>query len=155
MKVTPMTDKAADDQAKAFGLWPRGLYDFEVVEAKERVSKAGNDMIELVVKVYNPEGRYRQIFDYLVETDATGYKLRHFAKAVNLLAQYEKGELSADDCVGRTGRCQLAIKKDNNGVYPDKNVIQDYEPVVHESTKPLVSTGGTTTNKDFDDEIPF
>jgi len=152
MRFEPMTDNAADTQANAFRLWKRGLYDFEVVEAEDRTSKAGNDMVELQVRIYNQEGRSRVIFDYLVATEATGYKIRHFASATGMLAQYEKGELDAKQMLGKTGRCQLGIQKDKQGLYPDKNIINDYVPKVAGGESGVSSAPAAD---EMDDEIPF
>lgn len=145
MKVTPISE--AD--ANAAGLWKRGLVDFEVTDAKEKLSKAGNDMIELLVKVYNAEGKSRTLFDYLVSSEATAYKVRHFAAATGMLPQYEKGELRALDCVGKTGRCQMGIDKGKNG-YPDRNNISDY--AVKVGGEPLIASMST---EELDDDIPF
>ena len=37
-----------------FSLLPEGLYDIEVVEAEERSSKSGNQMIALTIEVRHP-----------------------------------------------------------------------------------------------------
>lgn len=146
MRVTPITEAEAEDA----GLWKSGLYDFEVLESKDRVSKSGNDMIELNLKLFDPEGRSFRLFDYLVSIESMGFKVRHFASAVGLLAQYEAGELKAEDCQGRTGRAQVTKQKAKGG-YPAKNVIQDYLPVL--AGQPLV---GSVKNPEIeDDEIPF
>lgn len=145
MKVTPISE--AD--AKAAGLWKRGLYDFEVLTAIDTHSKANNEMIEMEVKVYDTEGKGRVFKDWLVsgEHPLTAAKVRHFASATGQLPQYEKGELKAFDCVGKTGRCQIAIEKGKDP-YPDKNKIADYAPRV--AGAPLIASV-----KDMDDEIPF
>lgn len=130
------------------GLMPKGMYDFEVTEAADKQSKAGNDMVELLVRVYDEEGKSRKLFDWLVDTDGGAFKIRHFAEATGMLAEYERGELLSHDMVGKTGRCQVLIKKDKTGEYPDKNVISDY----------VKSDGNAATSRTaelVDDEIPF
>jgi hypothetical protein len=146
MRVTPITEKEAEDA----GLWKSGLYDFEVLTATDRLSKAGNDMIELNLKLYDPEGRSFRLFDYLVSNEAMAFKVRHFASATGMLPQYEAGELKGEDCVGKSGRAQVTRQKAKGG-YPAKNVIQDYLPVL--AGQPLVRS---VKNPDMaDDEIPF
>lgn len=148
MKFKPISEK----EAMEAGLWPRALHDFEVIDALEKVSRTGNDMIELNVAVFNSEGtKHRKLFDYLVDSEKTQYKVRHFASATGLLKEYEAGELKAEDCKGKTGRCQLAIKAAENG-YPAKNVIADYIPVVPGA--PLIASKAP---EDYlnDSEIPF
>lgn len=144
MKVNPISEQ----DAAAPGLWKRGLYDFEVVTAVEKVSKGGNDMTELLNKVFDASGKSRLVNDYLVESEGMAYKTRHFAAATGMLKQYEKGDVPAADMVGKTGRCQLTIEKGKDG-YPDKNKIQDYVP----TTGKLIAS---VADKDLpDDEIPF
>lgn len=143
MKVTPISE--AD--AAIAGLRKAGLYDFEVLESKDRISKNENEMIELNVKLYDTEGRTFRLFDYLVSSEGMAYKIRHYASATGQLPQYEKGELRAEDQQGKTGRCQVGIQKARDG-YPAKNVIQDYVPNVPGA--PLIASV-----KDMDDEIPF
>lgn len=150
MKFTPMSEAAARTQASAFGLWPRGIYDFEVSEAKDRISASGNPMIELNVTVYNKEGHTRKVYDYLIDSEKTGYKVRHFASSVGMTKEYESGELDASALVGKAGKLQLYIKKDKKGAYPDKNAVSDYVPVVPGA--PLIASSAP---EDMDDEIPF
>jgi hypothetical protein len=148
VRFQPKTEK---EVAEA-GLLAKGVYDFEVTEATEKQSKAGNDMVELIVAVYDAEGRSRKIFDWLVDSEGSAYKIRHFAEAAGLLPQYEKGDLPAHAMIGRTGRCQVIIKKDKTGEYPDKNAIADY--VSGGASKPAAAPADTTPAL-VDDEIPF
>jgi hypothetical protein len=125
IKAVKFQPKSETEIAEA-GNFPAGVYDFEVSAAKDTFSKAGNDMIELQVTVHDNEGRSRKIFDYLVHTDGSAYKVRNFAIAVGMLAEYERGEMLAEDMMGRTGKCRVFIKKDKDKQYPDKNAIGDY-----------------------------
>lgn len=144
MRFTPKTEK---EVAEA-GMMPKGVYDFEVAEAAEKQSKAGNDMVELIVRVYDSEGRSRKLYDWLVDSEGAAYKIRHFAEATNMLPEYERGELQSHDMIGKTGRCQVIIKKDKTGEYPDKNAIADY--VSGGANKPAQKV-----EEELDDEIPF
>lgn len=143
MKVDPITEKQAEES----GLRQRGLYDFEVLEAKDRLSKAGNDMMETRVKLFDSDGRSFSLFDYLVNTDGMAYKLRHYASSTGQLAAYEKGELRAEEQPGKTGRCQVGIQPAKDG-YPAKNIIQDYVPNTGKLIASMLAAG-------LDDEIPF
>lgn len=136
MKFTPKTE----EEINADGLIPAGEYPFEITEATDQFSKAGNEMIVLRVIVFHGSGE-SIIYDYLME--AVAYKLHHAAAACGLLEQYNSGNLDAALFEYKTGRCKVAIQKDKSGNYPDRNVIRDY--IV---TKP----GGSNP---VDDEIPF
>lgn len=140
MRFQPRTEQ----EVSAGGLWVKGTYDFEVVEAAEKQSSKGNDMVELVIRLYDKEGRTKKVFDWLVATTGGAYKIRHFADATGMLGEYERGELEAFKMVGKVGRCEVAIKKDKAGAYPDKNSISDY-----------VKSDTPVNLPEQDDEIPF
>lgn len=121
MKFQPKTEKQIAEES----LLPVGTYSFQVVEAKEAVSKGGNDMIVLKNQIYRDDGSPSlMVDDYLVSSIA--YKLRHAADACGLIAEYESGELQALDFEGKSGQLKLRIQKDKEGKYPDKNVVGDY-----------------------------
>lgn len=132
MQVTP---KKEEELKKPFDLLPdNSEYDFEVLNAIDKVSKSGNDMIEINIGIYTSDKIGPRIFDYLL--DAMEAKLRHFCDTTGLLREYENGTLNAEMCRGRAGKCRIGIKKDKTGQYPDKNVIKDY---VCRPAKPLRS----------------
>jgi hypothetical protein len=94
MDFQPQTEKQIADSK----LLPKGNYDFEIVDAEEKKSSAGNDMIELKVQVSKGNGLARTLPDYLVPKRAE--KLRHCCAACGLLEKYERGVLADDDFVG-------------------------------------------------------
>lgn len=105
-------------------LAPDGDYDFTVIKAEEMTSAKGNPMIKLKLGIFNGEAMRWHVTDFLVA--AMEAKLRHFSETTGLLARYERGELAADDCTGRSGRVRLVIESDEMGKYPDKNSVKDY-----------------------------
>ena len=125
MRFAPKSEEQVSNLLKS------GEGDFEVRQATDKVSQSQNEMIELVLDVHDANGKKGLISDYLIEGMA--HKLRHFCYAVGLGHVYEAGELTAEACRGRSGRCVIGIEKDSGGVYPDKNKIRDY--VVADSTK--------------------
>lgn len=152
MRFTPKTQEELDKE----GLLPKGVYDFEVFRAEDKTSKKGNEMIELGIKLFDPNGGTPFVNDYLME--AMAYKLRHFCEVTGLVRQYDDGSLCADDCVGRAGKAKVDIEPAANG-YPAKNVIKDYvterakderDAVNTAHKNPPVQGGG-----DAEDEIPW
>lgn len=140
MRFEPKTEK----EVQEMNLRDPGEYDFLVVEAEDKLSRAGNDMAEIKLQMEDGQGRRFHITDYLVGTDGMAYKVRHFAEAVGLLAEYEKGNLPAEIMTGRTGRCKVGIKP-AQGQYRAQNTVTDYIP-----------TGDAAPVKQLvDDEIPF
>jgi hypothetical protein len=105
-------------------IWPKGDYDFEIIEVFEKVSQSrGNPMFELIVKITRPEGS-RIITDYVLPKRPE--KLRQCCGACGVLDKYDQGVLAADDFVGKRGRLKLGVEKDKARKYPDKNVVVDY-----------------------------
>lgn len=153
MRFQPKTEKEAAEA----NLYPKGDYDFEVLEAEDTKSNAGNDMIKLKARVFSPDGTAsRTVTDYLLE--AMAFKLRHFAACMNVMAQYEEGRLSASDLVGRVGRCSLDIEPESKGkdgkTFPPKNVIKDYlVPAGAGGNRPVREPGDD--NPFGEDEIPL
>ena len=148
MRVNP---KSEEEIARA-GLLPAGEYGFEIVEAEDKVSKAGNEMVELKVKLFGPDGD-ATVFDYLIDGGRSAFKVRHFAESTGMIGQYERGDMPAHLMVGKTGRCKVAITKDKNGQYPDKNGIADY---IKATGAPVQSRRPASPPKqDLDDDIPF
>lgn len=125
-------ESKTEEQIKAELVMPEGEYDFEVTEAVNKVSRAGNDMIEVKLKVFAPDGGFRMVTDYLMPKMA--FKLRHFCETTGLMDRYDAGNLTAMNCENRTGRVLLQIEperkgKDKDGndkTFPPKNSVGDY-----------------------------
>lgn len=143
MKISSPLSK---QQLQEGDLIPNGDYDFEVADAQDKHSKKGQEMIELQLRIWLPDGRIKVIFDYLLES--MPWKLGHFAQATGLMEQYESGELCSQDCRGRAGRLSIYIQRDKTGLYGDRSSVKDYL-TDQEPTKPTKQT------ESFDDSIPF
>lgn len=156
MKFTPKSDKELAEER----LLPEGEYGFEISGGEDKVSKKGNEMIELTVRVFKPDGNFNLVTDYLME--AILYKVSHAAKACGLEDKYESGDLHGEDFIGKTGMLKLGIQKDKEGQYPDKNVVKDYI-VPKDGEENLPPKGSVASAErmdkakkdDLEDEIPF
>ncbi len=127
MNFQPRTVEEITNEKRQFAtqsLLPPGWYDFEVMAAEEAVSKkSGKDMIKLKLRVFNPNGGEKHVYDYLIETAPT--HLFDFCESVGLENEYHAGTLTADDCIGKAAKVQIIIDdKDKN--YPPKNVAKNY-----------------------------
>ena len=114
----------SEEEIKALNIIEPGIYDFEVLDAQEKISKSGNPMIEMQIKVWDLHGKEKTITDYMVSTPKMLYKVKHFCDSVGLTQKYESGSFAPYDCIGKTGKLNLTIQKSND--YPDKNSIKDY-----------------------------
>lgn len=140
MKFTPKTN----EELSELGLIKDGIYNFEVLESAQQLSKSGNEMIKVKLGVWDSKGVMRVIFDYLLE--AMPHKLHHFCETTGLKDKYNIGELNAEDCLHKSGKVHITIEKgkekSEGGFYPDKNSVKDY---VKEDKKVDL----------LNDEIPF
>lgn len=154
----------SEEELKAELVMPEGEYDFEVIEAADAVSKKGNDMIVVKLKVFAPDGGFRLVTDYLMAKMA--FKLRHFCETTGMMDRYEAGGLMARHCEGRSGRVLLQVepeRKSDDGAktYPPKNSVGDYakapasgEAASGKYRKASVPTPGGANDME-DEEIPF
>ena len=150
------TEPKSEAEIQSMMLMPEGIYPFTVVEAKERVSKSGNEMIELKLEVIDGYNRPHFIFDYLLASMA--FKLRHFCEYTGLLDKYDADNLQASDCVRKRGFVELKADKGPRVVdgreYAPKNSVKDYV-----ADKPAeadkLSFAEATLPPDFNQEIPW
>lgn len=149
MQFAPKTE----DQLRTQNLIPDDTEcDFEVVESKHAVSKKGNEMIALKLRVFS-QSRESFVFDYLMES--MGFKLLHFCEATNKTSQYASGNLRAEDCERATGKCVVSIEP-ASGNYAAKNVISDY--IGHRETKSVkinATIQKPATQTVETDDVPF
>lgn len=143
MRIEPKTDQQLREIEES-SLLPEGVYDFEVISAVEKLSKTGNEMVEIKVRVETE--RSYIITDFLVAIDSMAYKIKHFAESVGLLEEYKAGHMPAEQMVGSVGKAKVAIQA-AKGEYKAKNVIRDYIPAKNGAV--------TRAPADLDDEIPF
>lgn len=153
MRFTPKSNEELEKEAAARGPFSAGVYDFEFTEAVDDISKAGNDMITVTLKIYNEQGESRKVKDYLMESMA--FKLRHACETSGLSAAYEAGEIEAADFVGRSGRVKIKVKR--QPPYADKNEVADYiveEVAVTPATRAAFQKSAPTRHEE-EDVIPF
>jgi hypothetical protein len=142
-----MTEKELNQK----DLLKEGIYDFEVGQAVDKVSKAGNEMIQLDLTVYDSNGKKYYIYDYILESFPK--KFHHAVKACGLLKGNKELDLYATDFIGKCGKVQVGIEADKTGQFWDRNVILDYIVNADESSK--LPEKKVNMKREIDDEIPF
>ena len=105
-------------------LLPEGAYDFEVIEASEKESSNGNEMMVLKLRAVS-NGTSKVITDYILASNIR--KVRSVARACDLLDLFGTGEILAEHFIGRQGRAKLVIERGVRN-FPDRNVVGVYLP---------------------------
>ena len=135
-------------QSSGFELLPEGTYDIEVIDAEERTSQKGNEMIALTLQAQHPDGYPVRIWDYLVSVAAATFKIEQFCGAAGLQEKFKAGRLLADDCVGKKVSAKIEIESGRDN-FSDRNSIREYvtagatakgiatQPGTAESPKPI------------------
>lgn len=144
-----------------FQLVKEGEYDAVISSAKDTISaNSGNPMIDLMVTVFDENGKPVGIRDFLVFTRQMMWKVVHFANSAGELPAYEEGALCADIARDKRVRVRVVVEPGNDipldklkgkplgSKYPDKNKIEDY--VKKEDQKPL-----DHKPNDLDEDVPF
>jgi hypothetical protein len=149
MRFTPKTE----EELQVGALLEEGTYEYQVIDAKESISKAGHDMIEMKLMLWDKDGRERVMYDYLLE--AMGHKLRHFCESHGMLNKYESGQLAATDCRDKQGKVEVTIQSGkpnpNGGIYPSRNSVKDY--VVGDVA--TIDKQAIPVKNEFDNDLPF
>ncbi|MDP7030247.1 MAG: DUF669 domain-containing protein [Phycisphaerales bacterium] len=147
-------------QRSGLELLPAGEYDIEVIEAEERSSQKGNQMIALTLQAKHPDGYDARVWDYLVSVQAAVFKIKMFCEATGLQKQFERGRLTAEECVGRRARATVIIEEGRDG-FSDRNSIQEYRPADAEPRGIATNPGETAAEPPAepmpvsDQDIPF
>lgn len=127
----PKLSEEEAQKAREFPLLPDGIYDFEVTEARYKMSQSGNPMIELKVKIKH-NGQDFNVFDNLIGTPNMTWKTRHFCASTGLLAEFEAETFNERMAIHKRGICQIGNvgerpKNDGSGKsWKAKNEVEDY-----------------------------
>lgn len=163
MRVKPITPEQAMQAATTFEPLRPGDYDFSIYQAEDTKSAKGDDMLKITLHILLGEGRHRTVFDYILGTDNWAWKARHLAESIDMVSQYEQGELDPDFLEGRAGRLKLKIKP-ASGQFGAGNQVVDYIPRETQSNPgqrtPAINRAPAPSREkvlagDIDDEIPF
>ena len=152
MNFEPKTEKQLAEE----NLLPKGVYPYEVMRAEAKQSKKGNDMIELELRVFTPDGKEKSLRDWLMA--AMGFKLFHFCAYAGLSRQYEAGTLTSHDCEGKSGFLEVVIQEDKSGQYPPRNSVKDYvRPGFNKTAQPAKLTDAQLANVNdaASEDVPF
>ena len=138
-------------------LLSEGTGNFEVISAEEKTSSAGNDMLKLILKVWDKDGNVAQVFDYLVGHKQMLWKIKHFCESIGKPQLYSESSpvIKANELLGLSGDCSIETqsKRTVNGkTYDARSVIEDYIPAEEKASKKEDPAKQAAI---FDDDIPF
>lgn len=136
-KFTPKTEQ------EALGLLEKGNYEFIVKECNEKISRAGNPQLEVILLIVHDKVEHL-IYDYLSE-EFMVFKLKHFIETLLGSNVYQEGSFNPKDSIGKKGMAKIMVREDKDGKFPTKNSIADYLPSIQ-----MVNATHT-----FNDAIPF
>jgi len=135
MKYTPYTES----QIQSMNVMDEGTYTFKVLEVittdkynKPLCDKNGTEMAKLKLLIWDNHNRERTLFTYVTGDGAFAYKLRHFAKTIGMLSEYELGEFVVEKTIGKIGTAEVVLQKgtsknDGTGdLWPDRNDVKDF-----------------------------
>lgn len=127
-----------------------GIYEAEIVNAEEKRSKQGNDMLQVTYTVFVGSTQ-RILDDYFVNDNPSGLtRLKKLCAAIG--HDFEGGEVGPGDVMGKSLKLKIKTQKSKDPQYDDKNVAAGYMGIndeVQSETPAEVVTGG------HGDNIPF
>ena len=135
-------------EEKKFICLPKGEYEVEINEVVQKVSKAGNDMLELTLTAYAEDGSKVRLFDYIVNGSGL-WKLKALCKATGI--EFD-GTLEEQLLVGKRMMARIDLRKATEK-YGEKNQIDEYlySGVKKVEQKPVAVTPTTAEV----DDLPF
>jgi hypothetical protein len=156
MHYTPYSEA----EIQSMGTIEEGIYPFRVLEVvvKDKFNaplrdKNNIDMAKLKIMIWDKEDREKTLYTFISGDGNFAYKLRHFAKTIGLLQDYEEGSFEIEKTVGKEGFASLVIKKgtlktDGSGeMWADRNDVKDF-------VDSLPQDSSSSTQLD-DDDIAF
>jgi hypothetical protein len=146
-----------------YQLLPDGEYSAVISSPIDKISQnSGNPMIEVILTVYDANGKDHTVKDYLSYSRSMAWKMIHCAESAGKLQEYKDKKFCADVIRGCNVKVRIGTEKGGEipidklkgkapgARYPDKNKVEDYI-VGSVSDKPVVAN----TDGFLDEEIPF
>lgn len=105
---------------------PAGDYVLEIENIEERVSKAGNDMLNITFNVAEGEYEGRKIFEFYVLSEKALWKLKDLLIALGIDAEGQV-DISIDDLEGEMLIGNVEIQEQKG--YDPSNKIKTHKPL--------------------------
>jgi hypothetical protein len=149
-----------EEQAQAMNTpLVEGEAKFEVIDAEERLSSNGNEMMVLTLSIIDSAGSQGTLKANLIALEKVAFKIRHFWESVGMLARYEHstsedgdGEINAIEFIGKKGACIIKKQKSDNPKYDGKLDVYDY---IASKEQQAYEKQDVKSEDSFDDDVPF
>jgi len=111
----PINYTAGAPRTNNYPILPAGEYPFRVLDASEALSKSGNKMIKLKIAAGDGKTADIVLFDYLVFTESSVWKVDAFLKSCGMHpGEGKEATIKADEFIGWEGRVKVVVE-DYNG----------------------------------------
>lgn len=136
LNYTVYTEQEAIEER--FSLLKEGEYDAVIISSQDRTSGGGNPMMDMMLQVFDDNGKRRDVRDFLVFTKTMMWRVIHFAESAGVMDKYLSGELCSEIVVGKRVRVKIGMEdgrlipedklngKPMGSKYPNKNKVEDY-----------------------------
>jgi hypothetical protein len=127
---------------------PEGDYSFNVLDAKERTSKKGTDMIEVKLGISSSRGK-TVVFDNLMSWNIADY----ITATGGTVTYGAESNIEAYEMPGQSGRLHLIVETWQGD---DRNKVGKYLPSTKETKAPEKPKGALHVDEDgAPDDLPF
>jgi hypothetical protein len=147
-----------DISASAFNLISEGEGYFRVNEVVEKVSRKGNDMLQLTHQLWNDKGEKTLYNQYIIANEYAADNIYQILLAAGRTDLYPaRGEISTEILLGLKGKCMIATDKgqikDDGSKYADKSKIKYF--IAYKANTIEEGNESQITSEDIDDDIPW
>jgi len=146
MKYNPLTEQQMQDIKQTL---KKGEAFFRINYATEKMSKAGNEMLEISLSVRDLAGNTGDLKDYLLNSDKSVWKIKSLLAAIDKLHLYEGGKITEEIIKAGHGRCVIETKEDSKYFQ-----IKEYLPFSGQNEQQFVKPV-KQAQEIADDDIPF
>jgi hypothetical protein len=150
LEFTPQSDEAIDNlktREDEERLLSDGEGRFDVITCAAKVSKSGNNMLCVKLKVWDCNNKSGFIDEYLMTGEKSFFirRIKSFCDSIGIIDKYNSGKLNASDINNsHNGKIIIGRRKDNNGKL--QNTVTEYIKK---------SEDKNTINEDLNDDIPW
>lgn len=94
----------AKEAEQEFELVPEGKHRVRIIEVEEKISKSGNDMLEITMNVSGYPGKYKYWLVFMQDNSKmTNQKLKQLSDSFGI----REGNLNTSEWIGKTGAAKI------------------------------------------------